>query len=98
MNNKISVFENAEFGSVRAMTINDEPWFVGKDVAMVLGYTNPAKAIRAHVDDEDKGVNEMDTPSLETKYRCVVKRDGVYGETQYRAVTKRYTPWRYAPF
>lgn len=39
----------------------------------------------------------MDTP-LEAKYRCVVKRDGVYGKTQYRALTKRYTPWRYAPF
>ena len=48
MNNKIKVFENAEFGSVRAMTINDEPWFVGKDVAMILGYTNPYAAVKRH--------------------------------------------------
>ena len=40
---------------------------------------------------------KMDTPSLDTKYRCVVKRYGVYGKTQYRALTKRYTPWRYTP-
>ena len=40
---------------------------------------------------------KMDTPSLDTKYRCVVKRDGVYGKTQYRALTKRYTPWQYTP-
>lgn len=39
----------------------------------------------------------MDTSSFETKYRCVVKRDGVYGKTQYRALTKRYTPWQYTP-
>lgn len=77
MNNKISVFENAEFGSVRAMTINDEPWFVGKDVAMVLGYTNPAKAIRAHVDDEDKGVNEMDTPGGKQNI-IIVNESGLY--------------------
>ena len=68
MNNKIKVFENAEFGSVRTVTINGEPWFVGKDVAMILGYTNPAKAIRVHVDEEDKGANEMDTPRRKAEY------------------------------
>lgn len=77
MNNKIKVFENAEFGSVRTMTINDEPWFVGKDVAMVLGYTNPAKAIRVHVDEEDKGVNEMDTPGGKQNI-IIVNESGLY--------------------
>lgn len=44
------------------MAINAEPWFVGKDVAQVLGYSDTAQAIRKHVDAEDKGVVEMTTP------------------------------------
>lgn len=43
------------------MSINDKPWFVGKDVAQVLGYSNPQKAIRDHVDEEDRAVNESFT-------------------------------------
>lgn len=45
------------------MEVNNEPWFVGKDVAMVLGYSNPQKAIRDHVEDEDKGVLKRNTPT-----------------------------------
>ena len=59
---ELQIFNNAELGSVRSTMINGEPFFVGKDVAEILGYTNPQKAIRVHVDDDDKGVNEMDTP------------------------------------
>lgn len=55
-------FTSAQFGDIRAMSIDGDPWFVGKDIAERLGYTNPLKAIRNHVDPEDKGVNEMDTP------------------------------------
>ena len=62
MKNEIAVFQNAEFGEIRTLSIDDEPWFVGKDAAERLGYTNPQKAIRDHVDDEDKGANEMFTP------------------------------------
>ena len=57
--NELQIFENAEFGSVRTLMINDAPYFVGKDVAEILGYTNPRKAISDHVDEEDKGGNEM---------------------------------------
>lgn len=53
-NNKISVFHNEEFGEVRTMVIDNEPWFVGKDVAETLGYGNPRDAVSKHVDDEDK--------------------------------------------
>ena len=59
---ELQIFQNAEFGSVRSTMINGEPFFVGKDVAEILGYANPQKAVRDHVDDDDKGVNEMDTP------------------------------------
>ncbi len=47
--------------NVRIITINDEPWFVGKDVADILGYSNSRKALSDHVDDEDKGVTKSDT-------------------------------------
>ena len=59
---ELQIFQNAEFGSVRSTMINGEPFLVGKDVVEILGYANPQKAVRDHVDDDDKGVNEMDTP------------------------------------
>lgn len=61
MTNEIKIFGNEEFGSVRTMKINGEPYFVGKDVATILGYSNPRDAISKHVDDEDKGVAKCDT-------------------------------------
>ena len=51
---EIQVFKNERFGEVRTMVINDEPWFVGKDVAEVLGYKSPSVAICENVDSEDK--------------------------------------------
>lgn len=54
MNNQLEIFKNEEFGEVRVSIIDNEPWFVGKDIAEVLGYSRPAKAILDHVDDEDK--------------------------------------------
>ena len=62
----LQVFSNAEFGSVRAVTIDGMTYFVGKDVAVVLGYTNPQKAMRDHVDDDDKTVNESFTADCQT--------------------------------
>lgn len=59
--NNLEVFKNEEFGEVRTITIDDEPYFVGKDVALILGYTNPQKALRDHVDEEDKTRNESFT-------------------------------------
>ena len=61
MNNEIKIFEHEQFGSVRTILIDGQPWFVGKDVAIALGYTNPQKALRDHVDDEDLTVNESFT-------------------------------------
>jgi len=61
MENKITTFSNEEFGNVRTMMIDGDPWFVGKDVALALRYTNPQKAIRDHVDEEDRTVNDSFT-------------------------------------
>lgn len=59
--NKIQIFENSEFGKVRTLMIDGEPWAVGRDVAEALGYKNPRQAIIDHVDPEDKGVAKRDT-------------------------------------
>lgn len=59
--NELEIFKNEEFGEIRTITINNEPWFVSKDVAFVLGYSNPRDAISKHVDVEDKGVAKCDT-------------------------------------
>lgn len=58
MNTEIQVFTSEKFGQLRTVDINNTPYFVGKDVAEILGYTNPQKAIRDHVDDDDKTVND----------------------------------------
>lgn len=59
--NELKIFKNSEFGEIRTVEIGGEPWFVGKDVAEVLGYCNPQKAVRDHIDDDDKTLNESFT-------------------------------------
>lgn len=59
--NELEIFKNEEFGEIRTVVIENEPWFVGKDIAFVLGYSNSRKAIIDHVDVEDKGVTKCDT-------------------------------------
>lgn len=51
--NDLQIFNHPDFGEVRTVTINDEPWFVGKDVAQVLGYAKPENALATHVDGDD---------------------------------------------
>lgn len=77
MSSELTIFENEQFGSIRTVKIDSTPYFVGKDVAEVLGYSNPQKAIRDHVDDEDKGVNEMDTPGGKQNI-AVINESGLY--------------------
>lgn len=75
--NGLQIFKNEEFGEIRTVTIDNEPWFVGKDVATALGYTNPQKAVRDHVLEEDRGMNEMDTPSGRQNL-AVINESGLY--------------------
>lgn len=75
--NEMMVFNNPEFGSVRTVCIDGEPWLVGKDVAEILGYKETAKAIRTHVDDDDKGVSILDTPGGKQQY-IVINESGFY--------------------
>lgn len=75
--NEIQVFNNPEFGAIRTVMIDDEPWWVGRDIAAALAYANPQKAIRDHVDDEDKGVNETFTPGG-TQNLTIINESGLY--------------------
>ena len=75
--NELMVFNNAEFGNVRTMEINGEPWFVGKDVAEILGYTNPSKALLDHVDEEDK-LNNDSLLSLGQRGGWLINESGLY--------------------
>lgn len=77
MENKIQVFENQEFGKVRTVVINDEPWFVGKDVTNILGYTNASKALTDHVDSEDK-LNNESLSSLGQRGGWLINESGLY--------------------
>lgn len=77
MEDKIQVFKNAEFGSVRTIELDGEPWFVGKDVATALGYTNPRDALFKRVDAEDKGVANCDTLGGEQQV-AVINESGLY--------------------
>lgn len=59
--NAVQVFNSPEFGDIRILMIEEEPWFVGKDVAAALGYKTPRDALSKHIDEEDKGVAKCDT-------------------------------------
>lgn len=74
---ELQIFKNAEFGSVRTITVEGESYFVGKDVAEILGYSNTRKALADHVDEEDKGVTKCDTPGG-VQDLTVINESGLY--------------------
>lgn len=63
MSMDIAIFKNEEFGQVRSVMIGDEPWFVGKDVAEALGYSNASKAVSVHVSEEDRILKTLEADS-----------------------------------
>lgn len=75
--NKLTVFNNQEFGEIRTLSINNEPWFVGKDVATILGYAKPTDAVRKRVDEEDRGISKIETPSG-TQDMTIINESGLY--------------------
>ena len=75
--NKLQIFENSEFGTIRGVEINGESWLVGKDVAEQLGYVDPNKAIATHVDDEDK-LNDKTASSLGQRGGWFINESGFY--------------------
>lgn len=77
MENAVKIFSSKEFGQIRTVTIDNEPWFVGKDVAEALGYSEPRSAVSKKVDDADKGVAEMETPSGKQNM-TIINESGLY--------------------
>ena len=76
---EIQIFKNDRFGEVRTMVINGEPWFVGKDVASVLGYSCPRNAIAIHVDSEDKTNALIQCPGSNYKSKTTfINESGLY--------------------
>ena len=78
MANEVQIFENAEFGKVRTVIVKDEPYFVGKDVAEILGYKDTVNALKAHVDEEDKTGWQITTPSRGTQTATIINESGLY--------------------
>lgn len=75
--NELKIFKNSEFGEIRTVEIDGEPWFVGKDVAEILGYANPSKALSDHVDEEDK-LNNESLSSLGQRGGWLINESGLY--------------------
>lgn len=78
--NEIQIFNNPEFGDIRTVVIDNEPWFVGKDVAAILGYGKGSaknNAVSDHVDADDKGVTKLDTPGGKQNF-VIVNESGLY--------------------
>ena len=77
--NELQTFKNQEFGSVRTLVINNEPWFIGKDVADVLGYKNQRDAISKHVDSEDKNTVAIhDGITRGNPNQTIINESGLY--------------------
>lgn len=75
--NEIQIFNSPEFGEIRTVVIDNEPWFVGKDVAMALGYSNTKDALRRHIELEDKRGSQITTPYGE-QLMTIINESGLY--------------------
>ena len=76
---ELQVFNNDEFGSIRTWVVDDEPWFVGKDIATILGYAKPENAIANHVDDEDKTSTLIQGSGSNYKSKAIlINESGLY--------------------
>lgn len=75
--NTLKIFSNKEFGDIRAVSIDGEPWLVGKDVAAALRFARTADAVRQHVAPEDRGVGEIQTPGG-VQQMTIINESGLY--------------------
>lgn len=76
-NNIIKIFNNDEFGNMRILTINSEPWFVGKDVAIALGYKDTSDALKKHIAEEDKLTRRF-ADSGQNREMYIINESGLY--------------------
>lgn len=78
MENELQLFQNPDFGGVRGLMIDGEPWLVGKDVALVLGYSNSRDALSRHVDDEDKNTVVFHDGTSGNPNMTIINESGLY--------------------
>lgn len=76
--NEMKIFENKEFGSVRTVIINGEPYFVGKDVAAILGYAKPLNALATHIDEDDSLKQGLTDSIGRTQETILINESGLY--------------------
>ena len=76
--NKLTIFENPEFGSIRTVEVDGEPWLVGKDVATALGYSNTRDALDRHVDPEDKNTVVNPDGNRGNPNMTIINESGLY--------------------
>jgi prophage antirepressor-like protein len=95
MKNELKIFENKAFGKVRVIEKNNEPWFVGKDVAGILGYSDLNKAISMHVDEEDKKLNDKTSSSFGQRGATLINESGLYSLilSSKLPATKQFKRW-----
>lgn len=75
--NDLQVFQNNDFGEIRTMLIDGEPWFVGKDIAENLGYKDTSSALKRHVDEDDK-LSRCFTDSGQSREMYIINESGLY--------------------
>jgi len=94
MKNEVQVFQNEEFGEVRTTEVNGEIWFVAKDVAKSLGYSDTSDAIKRHVDEEDKLTRRF-TDSGQAREMYIINESGLYSLILYSKLpnAKRFKKW-----
>lgn len=76
--NEVQIFKNDEFGEIRVVEREGEVWFVGKDIAIILGYTDYYGALKKHVDEDDKSICQNDRLSNAPKGITIINESGLY--------------------
>jgi len=77
MNDSITLFKNPQFGEIRTITQDGDPWFIAKDVAEILGYERPDNAIRTHIDDSDRLMHQI-SASGQNRSMIIINESGLY--------------------
>lgn len=92
--NELQIFNNPEFGEIRSIEVDGVVWFVGKDIAQILGYKNTRQALSTNVDSEDRGVQNLDTPSG-MQEMTVINESGLYSLVMSSKLpgAKRFKKW-----
>ena len=88
INNQMQIFEHKEFGKIRTVSIDGEPWFIGKDITDILGYGNGSRDLNRHVDAEDRRNYRNGTSEINNRGVTVINESGLYSLILYGNTTR----------